>query len=89
MTAVNEAQWSIVTKNRRKKDEVKEHVKLSNYIKRVDRIIKRGSLYDNTLYVVANLPSVTKTTEDSNESILKAIPHLSYETLKESFIHMG
>ena len=78
MTAVKEAQWWIVTKNRRKQDTVKEHVKLSNSIKRVDCIIKQGSSYDNNLYFVENLLSDTKTTEDSTGSILQDIPQLFY-----------
>ena len=62
MNALKEAQCRIVAKNRIKQDEEKENAKLSNYVKRVAHIIKRGSSYDNILSAVANLLSATKTT---------------------------
>ena len=56
-------------------------VKRSNYVKRSARIIRRGSSYDNTPFVLANI--------DSTESIIQYILPLSSKTLKGSFIHMG
>ena len=56
-------------------------MKLSNSVKRSDRIIKLGSSYDNILSVVANL--------DYTDLILQDIFSLSFDTLKEDFIHVG
>ena len=64
-------------------------MKRYNYVKISARIIKWGSSYDNILSSVANLWSVTKTTEDLNDSILQDINPISYENLKDAFIHMG
>ena len=65
-------------------------MQLHNVVKAdLSLIIKRGSLYDNILSAVANLLSATKTTEDSNDSILQAIYPLSSDTLKGAFINMG
>ena len=76
-------------KNSRKQDEVKKMVKRSNYIKRAAHIIKQGRSYDNILSSVSNLLSVTKTMKDSTDSILQATIPLSFDTLKEAFIHIG
>ena len=45
-------------------------------------VIKRGVFYDDITSAMENLLSATKTTNDS------IIP-LSYDTLKDAFIHMG
>ena len=66
ITSVKESHFRIVDKNRRNHDEVKENSKQSNSLKRTAHIIKRGRLYDNNLYTVANILSDTKTTEESN-----------------------
>ena len=89
MNAVKEAQWPIVDKNRRKQDEEKHNTVRANSVKMEARIIKHGSSYDNILSSVENLLSVTKTTEDSTDSIIQAIIPLYYDTLKDDFIHMG
>ena len=89
MFTVKESQCHIMADNRRKQDKVKENVKRSNSVKRAAHIIKRGSLYYNNLYTVANLLSTTNTTEEPTESILQDILSLSYETLKDAFVHMG
>ena len=59
------------------------------FCKRAAHIIKQGRSYDNTLSNVANLLSVTKTTDYSTESSLQAIIPLSSDTLKDAFIHLG
>ena len=76
--------------NNRKQDEVKENVKLSNYVKRDVRIINWGIPHDNIFSTVDNLLSDTNTTEDSTDSILQYTPPPPpyYDILKEAFIHM-
>ena len=64
-------------------------MKQSNYVKRSAHITSQGSLYVTILSYVENLLSATNTTEESTDSTLQATPPLSYETLKEDFIHMG
>ena len=59
-----------------------------NYFKRASHIINRGRSYYNILYTVANIISVTKTTDDSTDSILQAIISLSSDTLKDDFFHL-
>ena len=61
---------------------------LANYVKRGAHIIKQRIYYDNIISTVANLLSVTKTTEEYTESIFKDIISLTYDTLKDAFIHM-
>ena len=77
-----------MAKNRIKQDEVEKMIQ-ANYVKRASHIINRGVSYYNILFTVANLLSVTNTTEGSTESIIQAILPLSSDTLKDDFIHMG
>ena len=89
MDAVNEAQCRVGAKKSRKQDEVKQNTIQANSIEWAAWIINRGISYDNLIFTVANLVSVTKTTEFSAESILQAIIPLSDDTLKGALIHMG
>ena len=78
-----------MAKNRRKQYEVKQNTIQANSVKRLAHIIKQGISYDNILLALANRLSVTKTTEDSTESILEYIIPLSSYTLKYAFTHVG
>ena len=89
MTAVKEAQWRIVDKNRIKKYEVKQNTIRANSVKMAARVINQGSSCDNILSAVENILSVTNNTEDSNKYIIQVIIPLSSDTLKDAFIHMG
>ena len=64
-------------------------MKRENSVKREARIIKRGSSYNNIISDVSNPLSVIKTMEEYTDSILQDILHLSSDTLKNAFIHMG
>ena len=57
----------------------------AKYFKRAAHIIKRGSSYNNIIFVVANLLSVTKTMEGSTELIIQDIIPLSSDTFKNNF----
>ena len=61
----------------------------ANSVKRAACIIKQGSSYDNILSAVANLLSVTNTTDDSTDSVLQAIIPLSSVTLKDVYFRLG
>ena len=71
-----------------KKDKVKQNKIQANSIKISAGIIKLGRSCEKILFAVANLLSITKTTEDSTDSILQAIVPLSSETIKGIFTRM-
>ena len=62
---------------------------LANYVKRGAHIIKQRIYYDNIISTVANLLSVTKTTDNSTGSILQDITTLSSDTIKGDFFCLG
>ena len=80
-----EAQCHIVTENWRKQNEVKQNEVQVNAVKKLSRITKRGSSFENILTVVVNLRSDINTTEDSTESVLQGILSLCADTLKDAF----
>ena len=52
-------------------------------------IIKWGRSFHNIISAVATLISVTKTMENSTDSVLQAIIYLLSETLKGAFFRLG
>ena len=89
MTSVKEDQFRILADNRRKQDEVKQNALQANSIKNSSRIIKQGILFHKILSTVARIYSVTDTTDESTESALQDITPLSFDNLKDAFLHLG
>ena len=89
MNLVKEAQCHIVAKNWIKQYEAKQILVRVNSFKKSYQITKQDRYFENILSTASKIGSDTNTTEEYTDYELQGILALSYDTLRDTFFHLG